>query len=567
VAGRLDLAHGLEMQGGPLRTPRHGPSASGRPLRILTLLTSLALLAVACGGGGSSDRSGAGEAGEPAPGGRMVIGLEAESDGWDPTKDNWAVSGDAVASAVYDPLMTEDEDGDVVPYLAESMEPNEDHTVWTMKLRSGVTFHDGTPLTSDAVKRQMDAHKASFLTGAALTMLESVEVVDELTLTFTMSGPWVSFPSYLTGQIGYVPAPAMLEDEDSSRHPIGTGPFEFEQWVPGQRWVGTKNTDYWRADEGLPYLDEIEFRPIVEEDSRRNALVAGDIDLLHTADTEQIATMRTMGDQIQLTEAAEGPAEENFVLLNTAVPPFDNVHARRALSLATDRDRYVEIMDRGITELANGPFSGQDEYPAPEGGYLRYDPDEAREELEAYAADTGEDSLSFEFATTNPARSLQEAQLFQDMWGEVGIDVSIRQVEQSQFIENALLGDYQAQAWRQHGASDPDEELVNWDIANALPVGEYALNYGRFADQELTDVLYAARATADEDERASMYGEVAQTFADEVPYVYTTRSIWAYAYGDDVGGVATGRPLPGGDGVEGLPDNGSIRPGALYFTG
>jgi peptide/nickel transport system substrate-binding protein len=561
--------------GGTLRARPAGLSASSRLLRLLALLLSLMLVAAACGGddGGGDTAEGGGDnqteeepEGEPRPGGKMVIGLEAESDGFDPTKNRFAVAGLTVANAVFDPLIAQNDEGEFVPYLAESMEPNDDHTVWTMTLREGVTFHDGTPLNADAVKQNMDAHKASALTAPALRMLDAVDVVDERTVTFTMSGSWVMFPSYLTGQLGFVAAPSMLASEEGPRNPVGTGPFVFSEWVPGQRWVGTKNADYWRADEGLPYLDEVEFRPIIEAQSRVNALLTGEIDVLHTSDIEAIQALRDAGDQISTKELTEGPTEENFILLNTAIPPFDNVHARRALSLATDRERIIQVLDRGIAEQATGPFSGQEDYPEPEGGYQHYDPEAAKEEIEAYKADTGESSLSFAYSTTNTGRSLQTAQLLQDMWSEVGIDVDIRQVEQSQFILTAILGDFQANGWRQHGAPDPDQDVVWWDIDNAGTVGEFSLNFGRYENEQLQEVLFDARGTADRDERLAKYGEVAQIFADEVPFVYTTRTLWVYGFGTDVGGVGAGFPLPGGGGGGGDPLSGVIRAGALYFT-
>lgn len=558
-----------------MHTARGGLSISSRLLRLLALLLSLTLLAAACGGGNDGGGGGTAEGGgddaeedqgEPKPGGKMVIGLEAESDGFDPTKNRFAVSGLTVANAVFDPLIAQNEEGEFVPYLAEAMEPNDDHTVWTMKLREGVTFHDGSPLTSDAVKRQMDAHKESPLTSPALRMLESVEVVDPLTLEFRMSGSWVMFPAYLTGQLGFVPAPSMLDNPEGPRNPVGTGPFVFKEWVPGQRWVGTKNPTYWRAEEGLPYLDEVEFRPIIEAQSRVNALLSGEIDVLHTSDPQAIDAMRAAGDQIKTRDLTEGPTEENFILLNTAVPPFDNVHARRALSLATDRQRYIDIIQLGLTEPATGPFSGQDQYPEPEGGFMKYDPEAAKEELEAYKQDTGEDALRFDYSTTNVAASLQTAQLFQDMWREVGIEAGIEQVEQSQFILTAVLGDFQANGWRQHGAPDPDQDVVWWDIDNASPVGQFALNFGRYKNPELQEILFEARGTADRDERLEMYGDVAQIFAEDVPFVYLTQTLWSYGYGTDVGGVGRGFPMPGGGGGGGDPLAGVIRAGALYFT-
>src|SRR5215831_17295878 len=121
----------------------------------------------------------------PKSGGTLVYGLDAETDGWNPTVNRWANAGVQVALAIYDPLTTLDKDLNWKPYLAESFTPNSDFTVWTVKMRSGVKFHNGTPLTSDAVIKAIKALQASALTSGALKPITSVDKVDDLTLTLT----------------------------------------------------------------------------------------------------------------------------------------------------------------------------------------------------------------------------------------------------------------------------------------------------------------------------------------------------------------------------------------------
>ena len=541
-----------------------------RTPRALILVLLLALLTAACGGGGgesgSDDATGGGGSnlneGEPVEGGRLVIGLEGETDGFNPVANRFAVSGHSVALAIFDPLMMRNADGEVVPYLAQSLEPNEEYTVWTLKLREGITFNDGTPLDSAAVVKNMQAHLDSALTGPALSQVASVEATDPMTVTINMDNPWVPFPAYLTGQLGYMAAPSMLDDPEGSRSPVGTGPFVFEEWVPGQRFRATKNADYWRAEEGLPHLDEIEFRPIVEAQSRLSAVQSGEVDTMHTSDSGTIVAMRDAGD-LQVLELDQGATEENFILLNTARPPFDNKNARLALAHATDRERYVEIIQRGVNAVASGPFSGQEEFETPD--FPEYDPEKARELVQAYEEESGQ-PLTFQYSTTNAAVNLPAAQLFQDMWAEVGIEAEIDQVEQSTLISNAITGEFQANGWRQHGEEDPDQAFVWWDINNAKELGTLSLNFGRYKNEELQQILQEARENPDEESRRDAYAQVAEIFAEDVPFLYLSRTLWAYAAKQDVGGLTGGTPMPGENGETGTPPAGLFRPVDLYRT-
>jgi peptide/nickel transport system substrate-binding protein len=166
-------------------------------------------LLAACGGGGSSGGA------TPKPGGSVTMAVESEVDGFDPTTNRWDPGGIVYARSVYDPLAAIAADGTVKPYLAQSITPNPDYTLWTIKLRPNIQFHNGTPLDAAAVKANLDAQKASLLIGAAFTRIASVNVVDPLTVTVSMNAPWVPFPVYLAGQYqpGYIAEPSTLANK------------------------------------------------------------------------------------------------------------------------------------------------------------------------------------------------------------------------------------------------------------------------------------------------------------------------------------------------------------------
>jgi ABC-type transport system substrate-binding protein len=478
--------------------------------------------------------------GDPVEGGSLVYGLEAETDGWNPVTARWAVSGHTVAMAVFDPLATWSEDGEAVPYLAESFTPNDDFTEWDIKLRAGVQFHNGEPLTADAVKKLLDGHLASALTAPALEPVESVEVVDELTAKVVMNTPWAVFPVVLTGQPGYIPAPEQLDSPTGTQNAIGTGPFIQQEWTPDRQWVGTKNPNYWR--DGLPYLDEVTFRPIPDNQARFDSVRTGDINVMHTTDDDVILQARDEAEagDAQIIEDGSG-GEETFIMLNTLVPPLDDERVRQALAYATDKQSYIDVTGSGILLPANGPFNPASPWynPDVEDTYPQYDPTRAQELVDEYEAEVG--PIEFTLGTT-PVPSNQEAIAFiAQQWAAVGIDVEQITTEQSQFIIDAVSGNFEANLWRQFGAPDPDGDYVWWVSQNANAIGEFSLNFARNKDPEIDDGMNTGRETDDTDARKAAYDEVQVRLDTDLPYIWLNHTLWALITDDQVRnvGVAT----------------------------
>ena len=206
------------------------------------------------------------------------------------------------ARTVFDPLTIITLNGDWAPYLAESVVPNAAYTSWTITLRPNVVFHDGTPCNGAALVTNLEAQAKSLLTGVVLSpTLVSITQTGPLAATITFKSPWVPFPYYLAGgiggQIAYVVAPSMLSNPNGTTHPVGTGPFVFKEWIPNDHFTATANPNYWRK--GLPYLSEITFKPIPDEEARAEALKSGTIDLMIT-DTPQIITQFRGNQELRL---------------------------------------------------------------------------------------------------------------------------------------------------------------------------------------------------------------------------------------------------------------------------
>ncbi|MCO5319943.1 MAG: ABC transporter substrate-binding protein [Microthrixaceae bacterium] len=541
---------------------RHNqPSARRTSLRRLSvgLLAVVALFASACGSGsddGGGDSSGDDvDAGTPVPGGELVYGLEAEtSGGWCLSESQLAVSGIMVARAIYDTLTVPDADGEYVPFLAESVESNEDYTQWTVTLRDGITFHDGTALDSTVVKNNIDSWRGEYPGRNPLLMrfaygnLASVEVVDDLTLTITTNTPWPSLPAYLyyQGRVGIM-AQAQLDDaEHCDQNLIGTGPFVEEEWVVNDHFTATKNPDYWRTDadgQQLPYLDTVEFRPYPEADSRVNALLSGQLGALHASGANQILTLQEAADagEIKIVQSGEYP-EVSYGLLNTAKAPFDNPIARQAAAAAVDLDELQQVINRDMLPKANGPFGPGSPGYLEDTGFPDYDPEKAKELVAEYQAETGE-PLEFTFTIQNTPDVVATAQLVQSQAEKVGVKVNIDPVEQATLISRAIAGDFQLLSFRNHAGGDPDLQYVWW-------YGGGITNFGKFDDPEINALLDQGRAEADPAKREEIYQEINREFGKEVYNVWLNWSVWTIGTQNDVHGML-GPLLP--DGQEPFP--------------
>lgn len=490
-------------------------------------------LLAACGssspgaGGGAQTSGNAGvSSARPKRGGSVVIGVGSEVDGFDPTQSRFDTSGLMYAYTVFDPLVSLASDGSYEPYLAESITPNHDYTTWTIKARPNVTFHDGTPFDADALKLNLDLQVASPLTGIALKNVDSVAKVDASTVAVKMKSPWVPFPFYLCGiypgsQLGFMAAPSMLKSKDGARNPVGTGPYVFRQWVPNDHFTAERNPHYWRA--GLPYLDQVTYKPIVDQSAQENSLRAGNIDLLTTGYTQIISDFRSSSTISMADDSKSTVGQPNcdFIMLNTAVPPLDDIRVRKALAQSLNQRRNIDVIDNGIEAAVDGPFPSGPFHSST--GYPSYDPSAAKKLLAAYERDKGK--VSFQQSATNSSTIVSQAQLLQQMWKTIGATTSITQVQTADLITNALLGKFQAVNWTQFAAPDPDLNYLWWSSDTAAPVGQLSTNFARNKDPKIDAALATGRTNPDKAARVEAYQTVASRLGADIPYLWMDRAI------------------------------------------
>ena len=375
----------------------------------------------ACGSGGAAGSAAtAGASAVPKRGGTLRIGMT--SGGSEDTHDAlvWATNIDGLrVFQLYDSLTALDKNAQPQLSLAEEMTPNSDATEWTVRLRSGVTFHNGKPLTADDViyTYQLVANPKKPLTGAVLLApvdVAGIKKLDSLTLRIPCHVPYASFyESQACYQFFIVPV-----GYDMSK-PVGTGPFKYESFTPGQQSTFSRNENYWRP--GLPYVDSVVITDYADETSQINALISGQLDLIGALSGDSIPAVRSGGGQVLIEN---GGAFAPFTM-RMDQPPFSDPRVRQALRLVVDREEMLRLVFGGHGLIGNDLFAPFD--PA----YNHTLPQRTADIAQARSLlrQAGHEKLTVNLITADlAAGSIKAAQVFAQQASAAGVTVNLQQV-------------------------------------------------------------------------------------------------------------------------------------------
>lgn len=470
----------------------------------------------------------------------MTFGIGADAAGFNPVTDSFSTAYTLVGGII-EPLTDVDADGNWQPFLAKSLKPNADYTAWTITLRPGIKFTNGEPLDASVVKANLDAQRKSPLNAAVFAPLKAVTATSASTVRVDLAGPWVAFPFYLATQIGMmIPKASLANPKQASRKPIGTGPFTFAQYVPGTRLVTVRNPNYWQK--GLPYLSRLEFRILPDAQTRAQTLESGGIDALSSTHDSDVLHFGKMSGYQVIRTSGMATTEVAF-MLNTAVPPFNDLSLRQAAAYATDRKTIVKTLRSGLTTPADGPWMPGSPWYVP-GGYPDFNLAKAKSLVSAYAAKHGKVSVTV--MTTPDPQDAANVQLIQDMWGKAGITVKIKQVDQPDLVQSALTGDYQATLWAQFGEANPDQDYIWFHSFFAKPPGQISINMSRNKDPKLDAALDEGRSNPDLATRKKAYATVQRRLRADLPFIWLDHlTTYSVITGPKAHGFKQ-YPLPGG---------------------
>ncbi len=559
----------------------------GRQLpKAVAAIVTFGLVAAACGGGsgtatstnnGPATTQGAsGQVDEssltPVSGGSATMALEADTTGgWCLVEAQLAAAGIQVARAIYDTLMVPDDKGGYQGSLATSVTPNADFKTWTIKLRSGIKFHDGTALDATVVKNNLDAYRGAYTKKKAngdnlrnpllfifvFSNIKDVQAAGTDTVVVNMNKPWSTFPSHLYqyGRLGIM-AQAQLDSPDHCFDKmIGTGPFMFNgDWTPNNHLTVVKNPNYWRKDKNgkqLPYLDKLTFKTVLETSSLIAGMRSGSLDLAVTDNTLAIKPFQDDAKSNKLKIlATDKDTEINYTILNEKTEPFNNINARKAFAYAFNRDQYNVERQNGLLQKASGPFApGVLGYlPASETKLPDYNLAMAKTYVKKYETETGQ-KLKFQYGAPNDSDSQKSALVVKGFMQAAGMDVSVRQADQSQYINDAISGNFQAQGWRNHPGFDPDDQYVWWHCDAPAPATQPStfpaanacdnlVNFSKFNDAVINKNLDDGRTTTDPTARKTAYENINKEFAAQLWELWGYYALWSVPSSLQMHGIA-----------------------------
>jgi peptide/nickel transport system substrate-binding protein len=503
---------------------------------VAAAVAGLLSLTLATGSGASESSKRRAQGG----GGDLTFALEAETTNYCLSRSQLAISGIQVVAAIYDTLTVPNTKGEAVPYLAKSVEPNDDFTQWTITLREGVTFHNGEALDANAVKLNLDAYRGAEgapnsgpLFPEVLKFVSDVVVVDPLTVQVTTSVPVFDFPNYLysTGRFGIMAPEQLNAGEACSTTMIGTGPFKLEEYSQNEKTVVTANEDYWQK--GFPKADQITFVPVVEAATRVNGLQGGQSDIIHTSSGTAIDTLRGLGSgTAELLEQKPGYREIRYYVLLSDNAPFDVPEAREAFAMALDRDEINSIVNKGIFDIANGLMDVDAPGYLKQAGYPKYNEKKAKSLADQVKEQTG--SFNVILGTTTDPENSREAQLMKEQLDKAGISAEIAQFDQATLINKALSGDIDVLLWRNlHGGYSTSSDSDNYPWWSNADTGNF-INFSHFSNPETQSLLDTGRGQSEASEISTTYEDFNKAMAENIYIVPAWYVDWTIGYSPDV---------------------------------
>ncbi|WP_305093455.1 ABC transporter substrate-binding protein [Prescottella sp. R16] len=511
----------------------------------LTTLAAVSILLAGCSSSGAGTPTDASDVmtglvghqpdgGEPVAGGTLSYATYNGVSSLDPAdrQDGGATGGSEMA-AIYDLLMRYDPEAkEYVPQLAQSLTANGDNTVWTLTLRDGATFSDGTPVDADAVRWSIDRYLQKKGTHTQVWNVSVAEVTspDASTVVFTLKQPWNEFPIMFTTGPGMVVAPSSMASGTFA--PVGAGPFTVERFASQDELVLAANPSYWG---GKPHLDRLRFPAIVSEQGKLDALHAGDIQAAYLRAAEPVHNALTAGDVGYVYTVNMGSV---FALNQRPGRASEDVRVRKAIVAAFDPAVFDARGEAGQGMPGSDMFQDWSQWhgdvPGPS-----FDPDAARKYLDEAKADGYDGKLVY--AGLNEPGAQQRALTVQSMLQAVGFTVDI--------VYASSINDLVKRMYAQH---DYDIGESGFNVIDESP---FTRMYGNLSSASTSNVLSYQNsemdalltdlqtATTDDDRRRVL--ENIQTLVDDTaPMVVASAGKYFIPWSSNAHGIT-----PSSDGI------------------
>lgn len=501
---------------------RRDDTPDGVPLTRRSLLRGTASLLAAggagsllaaCGSGSSSQSLGStttklSGGGSPVRGGTLRVGMSTggSSDTLDPHAAVSTVDA-ARAGNLFDRLTVIGTGNKVRMQLAESMQPNRQATTWTIRLRDGVTWHDGSPLTADDViytLRRIGDPKSAAAGKAKVAVidLKGLKKLDARTVQVPLKKPIADLaPTFAIFYMAIIKNGTTAADLKS--HPIGTGPFMYKSFSPGKNSLFVRNPHYW--DAGKPYVEQLALDSITDSTARLNALIGGQVDMIEALEFAQAKAEQNAG---RIVVAQTSPGQIVPMTMRVDVKPFDDVRVRQALRLIADRPALVRTAQLGVGDMANDLFGKGLPYYASDLPQRHQDIEQAKSLLKQ----AGQSNLTVELNTSKVAPGmLESATAFAEQAKAAAVTVKLNRVPDGDFYgANYLKYPFGMTQW----TSQP---IPSW-LQDAVVTGA-AYNETHWFRPSFDTLVQEAQGELDAAKRSDKYHQIQQILYDQGGYL------------------------------------------------
>ncbi len=455
--------------------------------RLLAPVAAVVLVAGTGCSAGSGDDSG------------LAIGFTAEPASFDFTSDDGAAIPEVLLTNVYEGLVELDAEGEIQPALARDFDVSDDRRTYTFELHPDVTFSNGEPFTADDVKFSIERAQEEWTISVAdvMDVVDSVTVDSPTEVTVELNEPSNAWLYAMTTRVGAMFTPTGMDNLDSD--PVGTGPYEVNDWTRGDSITLQRRDDYWGEQ---PAMETVEFRYFDDENAMNNAMLTGELDVVSNVAAAESLDQFTGDDQYQVVEGTTNG--EVVLALNHDRDVFSDERVRQAIAHAIDRDALLETVWAGHGEPIGSMVPPTDPWHEDLNDVHPHDPERAEELLEEADAQ----DLTLDFPVPNLPYAMDTAQVVQSDLAEVGITAEIEPLEfPAVWLEDVFTG------------HDYDMSVIQHTEGRDMPTFGDPDYYWGYDNEEVQDLLTQADR-AGEDEQHQHMAEAAELLTEDVAAVF-----------------------------------------------
>jgi glutathione transport system substrate-binding protein len=454
----------------------------------------------------------------------LTVALYADAISLDPedTNDNLSLS---IEREIYDGLLGFTPEMKIKPELATSWEASTDARIFTFHLRRGVKFQDGTPLNAQAVKLNFDRARDAEHKLKKYSLYEeiaSVDAVDDFTVRFTLKKPFGAMLYNFAHPSSRIISPAALKQHGAQigRHPVGTGPFKFVSWTPGQEIVLERNPDYWES--GKPTVDRIVFRLIPEDASRVAMLLSGEAQFVFPVPGVQVeAVSKAPGVTVQKRWSIYA----YYVAMNTQHVPFNTQAVRQAMNYAVDKSALIQVVLRSFGRPLDAPITpGVIGYSAVQPDGWSYDIRKAKELLAEGGFPQGFTTVLW---LNNQTENLRLGEAIQQMLAKVGVTLRLQPMEAGTLTAVRYKPFAENQSHMNLAGWSPSTGDADWGLRPHFDSASWPptlFNIAFYKNPKVDALLHDALETADQKRRDKDYAQAMRIIWTDAPWVFLYNS-------------------------------------------